>query len=65
MADKTLDVDQLAAMLRLQPVTVKSALSKNPERLPPRVQIAGVSKSKPIWLESVVFAWLKKRSQAT
>lgn len=62
MTDKTLDIDQLAEVLHLSPFTIKSALSKNPDRLPPRVQIRGLAKSKPIWLESVVFDWLKTKS---
>jgi predicted DNA-binding transcriptional regulator AlpA len=55
----TMDMTQLAAVLRLSPSRVKQLSSLNPERLPPRVRHGG---RKVLFLRSVVESWLSDRS---
>jgi len=57
---KTLDTRDLAGILKKSHLTVRNDLSRNPERLPPAIRIAG---RKAIWLEHKVLEWLEDQIQ--
>lgn len=59
--DLTMDMTQLAAVLRLSPSRVKQLSSLDPDRLPPRIGHGG---RKVLFLRSVVEEWLRDRSAA-
>lgn len=50
--------DDLAAFLGLSPKTVTTLSSRDPDRLPPRVQAL----SSPRWVPSVCHAWVTRHS---
>jgi predicted DNA-binding transcriptional regulator AlpA len=54
---KTLTINDLAEVLHVKPATIHDRMYRNPKMLPPRLAIPG--KSKPLWLEEDVLAWLK------
>ena len=63
MSDKTLTIDELADVLKMRPETARHKYRRAPATLPPPVLMPGAKS--PIWLESTVFAWLKKHESTT
>lgn len=60
---KLLGADELSALLRRTPRTIKADATRRPESLPPRFNIPGTRKL--LWLESDVIEWLKKVRTST
>lgn len=54
----TLDIEALAKILWRSPASIRSDLCRNPQSLPPRLNLGG---KKPLWLPSAVLAWLESR----
>jgi hypothetical protein len=55
----TLDIDGLAEAMCISPETVKQYVSREPGKLPPRVN---TGMRKPIWYIETVKQWLAERS---
>ena len=60
---KTLDVQQLSAILHKTVDTIYEYRRTKPHSLPPRLKIEGTSKL--LWLESTVEEWLEERVEKT
>ena len=56
--DRLWTVTELAAFLRISPQTVRSLISRDPDRLPPRVHALGL----PRWMPSTVRTWAEQQS---
>jgi predicted DNA-binding transcriptional regulator AlpA len=54
---RTLGIDEISALLHLSRNAVYIAVSRNPQKLPPRLKIPGNRKL--LWLESDVIEWLE------
>jgi hypothetical protein len=57
-AANLLTASDLGALLGLAPETVRWYSTQSPDRLPPRVTWS----KRPLWLRSVVNAWIEERS---
>ena len=58
---KLLDLTELAELLRRSPETIKKDLRRNPEAVPPRLQLPGTRLLR--WRASDVDAWLEQHVQ--
>lgn len=58
---KLLELTELAELLRRSPETIKKDLRRNPEAVPPRLQLPGTRLLR--WRASDVDAWLEQHVQ--
>lgn len=54
----TIDIEALAKILWRSPASIRSDLCRNPQSLPPRLNLGA---KKPLWLSSAVLAWLESK----
>lgn len=57
---KTIGVDEIAALLRKTPDTVRNDITRRPESIPPRLLIPG----RLLWLERDVIDWINQHREA-
>lgn len=56
---ETLDIEQLAAILKRSPHTVRSDVTRRPETLPPRIKIPGTRRV--LWRKEDVERWMSEQ----